>query len=143
MKKFKFVALVAAVMIVTLLSVSGVWAGSLQQDTETSGTATGANAQVITGAALQTLLAENPAPAGQTVGGVVSQVGAGQVCFVKTWAQIAAGDLQNPHFAALNVDSNSWSSAGITTELTGIAADGSGLQYCASVGGGTYAFLGY
>ncbi|MBT3389053.1 MAG: hypothetical protein HN413_01435 [Chloroflexi bacterium] len=131
MKKFKFVVLVAAVMIITLLSVTGVWAGSLQQDSETSGTASGAGQRVLDPATLPA------APTGLTTYAAVYQASPGLVCFTVPWGQ----NVQNPTIRVL--DSGSWTSSGITTTLSGIAPDGSGLQYCASVGAGTFALQGY
>lgn len=141
MKKFKFVALVVTVMVVTLLSVTGVWAGSMQQDTESPANAAGTEGTAITGDDLVDLVAEYPAPTGLTIYGAASQAAAGQVCFTRTWEQILAGDVQNPAIAMLN--NGNWVTTGITTALSGLAPDGSGLQYCASVSAGTFAFLGY
>ena len=141
MKKAKLFLLIATILMISLISVSGAWAGPSGQTSKVAGSAGGTAGQVFVGAAFDALVAENPPPAGLELAGAVSQIGPGTVCFVRTWAQIAAGDIQNPTIAVL--DSGSWVSSGITTALSGIAADGSGLQYCAAVSGGTYGFLGY
>ena len=133
MKKFKFFALVAAVMVITLLSVSGAWAGPAQQGTEVPpGSFTGAAGQ--TAIDVSTL---PPAPAGLTTFAAVSQVGPGTVCFTIPWGLI----VQNPTIRVL--DNGIWTASGITTTLTGIAPDGSGLQYCAHVGTGTFGLQGF
>lgn len=133
MKKFKFIALVAAVMVITLLSVSGVWAGPMQVDTETSaaGTATGGGQTTVDPATL------NPFPGGriQTLGAVY-QSGAGQVCFTVGWADLP---VFGPTIRMYN-DSGTWTSTGITTTVTPVAE---GFMYCADVGAGTFGFQGW
>ncbi len=132
MKKIKFIALVAAVMVITLLSVTGAWAGSMHADSEkVSGSAAGEGQQAVD---LATLPA---APAGLTTFAAVYQAGPGTVCFTIPWGL----SVHNPTIRIM--DSGSWVSTGITTTLSGMAADGSGLQYCASVGAGTFALQGY
>jgi len=134
MKKTRLFLLISAVLVITLLSVGGAWAGPAGQTTPSStGSAGGAGGTEFTGEQFDALFAENPAPQGMEAVCAFQQASSGEVCFTVPWEQV--GDWQNPTIRRL--DNGSWVSE--TTYNNGISADGTGIEYCADVGGGTYA----
>jgi|SaaInl7_150m_RNA_FD_contig_71_607232_length_588_multi_8_in_0_out_0_1 hypothetical protein len=134
MKKAKLFLLISAVLVITLLSVGGAWAGPAGQTTpSTTGGATGGGGTAFTGESFVNLITENPAPPGMEAVCAFQQASAGTVCFTVPWDKV--GDWQGPTIRRL--DNGSWVTE--TTYLGGIAADGSGLEYCADVEGGTFA----
>ena len=135
MKKAKLFFLISAVLVITLLSVGGAWAGPAGQTSNAGASATGGAGKAIGGDEFDKLAADNPTQQGQTLTGAVRQLSGGTVCFTVPWGQ-SPGAL-----TIAKLDNGSWVSGGITTANNGQAADGSGLEYCADVGAGTFGFI--
>ena len=136
MNKAKLVLLMSIVLIISVISVGGVWAGPSGQTSKVSGTASGAGGQVISGDEFVKLVTENPPSQGKEIIGAATQIGCGTVCFVAPWGSDVS---LSP--TIMKLDNGSWVPSGSPTVRQPVKPGDAGITYCSEVCDGTFGFV--